>query len=478
MTGGKTALKKKDNTWVCSECGTVNGEEFDICFSCGATRRHIQEPAAAPKKQRKIKPAGQTGRTSGKGKLKPVLIVAAAVVVVFLAFSLIVHVSAQSLADAGNYAAAAEKAKLDLLFSSGIKERALIDKGIELYKEGKYKEAVKYLEPFADDETAKKYLDMANMSLAFEDCERGKYDSAIERIESIDESRLDITQLKNEAYFGKGLECLKAAEIPEAHDCFEKVVDDAAAADYLEITNELLSGEYLAASKLASQYEGYDDGLLTMSEWDTVFDTVLESAPRDTIEQLFQIHGAKRMLHDDRDLSEEEPSYAYYYRPYNQKFDADPENHTRISKEDLERCGSSSDGKIIVLWEIHEYDTGEVTYYIDWSTMQDIPKALYPESLEEVGRAVRIECYGEKEGWYNNDIYGTIDAVREFSYVYAGNGYDGKGAYSSAKLWGAPCPSTIFGGNGGNTVFGGINDEANGNDISVYIYKAIRKLVV
>ena len=54
MTGGKTALKKKDNTWVCSECGTVNGEEFDICFSCGATRRHIQEPAAAPKKQRKI----------------------------------------------------------------------------------------------------------------------------------------------------------------------------------------------------------------------------------------------------------------------------------------------------------------------------------------------------------------------------------------------------------------------------------------
>ena len=80
MTGGKTALKKKDNTRVCSECGTVNGEEFDICFSCGATRRHIQEPAAAPKKQRKIKPAGQTGRTSGKGKLKPVLIVAAAVV--------------------------------------------------------------------------------------------------------------------------------------------------------------------------------------------------------------------------------------------------------------------------------------------------------------------------------------------------------------------------------------------------------------
>lgn len=477
MTGGKTVLKKNDNTWVCSECGTVNGEEFEICFNCGAVRRHIPESAAAPKKQKKIKPARQTSRATGKGKLKPVLIAAAAVVVVFLAFSLIVHASAQSLADAGNYGEAAGRAKLDLLFSAGLKERAFIDKGIELYKDGKYEEAAEYLEPFADDTSAKKYLDMANMTLAFEDCERGDYDSAIERIESIDESRLDITQLKNEAYFGKGLESLKAAKISDAHDCFEKVVDDAAAADYLEITNGLSSGEYLAASKLASKYEGSEDGQLTMSEWEEVFDSVLKSAPRDTIEQLFQIHGAKRMLRDDKDFSEEEPSFVYYSKPNSQKFSADDEDHTRISKEELERCGSSSDGKIIVLWEIHEYDTGEVAYYIDWSIMQDIPKELYPESLEEVGRAVRIACYGEQEGWYNNDTYGTIDAVREFSYVYAGNGYDGKGAYATSKVWGAACPTYITGGNGGNTVFGGLDDKANGTDISIHIYKAIRKLV-
>lgn len=476
MTGGRTVVKKNDNTWVCSECGTVNKDEFEICFSCGAMRRRIPETAAA-KKQKKIKPARQMSRTSGKGKLKPVLIAAAAVVVVFLAFSLIVHASAQSLADAGNYGEAAGRAKLDLLFSADLKESALIDKGIELYKEGKYKEAVEYLEPFADDASAKKYLDMANMTLAFEDCERGKYDSAIERIESIDESRLDITQLKNEAYFGKGLECLREANVSEAHDCFEKMVDDAAGADYLEITNGLNSGEYIAASKLASQHEGYEDDQLTSSEWDDVFDSVLESAPRDTIEQLFQIHGAKRMLRNDRDFSEEEPGFVYYSKPEDQKFDAADEEHTRISEEELKRCGSS-DGKILVLWEIHEYDTGEVVYYIDWSIMQDIPKELYPESLEEVGRAVRIECYGEKEGWYNNDTYGTIDAVREFSYVYAGNGYDGKGEYATSKVWGATCPSYIIGGNGGNTVFGGLDDSTNGNDISIYIYKAIRKLVV
>ena len=55
MTGGETALKKNDDSWVCSECGTVNGEEFEICFSCGAVRRHIAEPAAVSKKQKKIK---------------------------------------------------------------------------------------------------------------------------------------------------------------------------------------------------------------------------------------------------------------------------------------------------------------------------------------------------------------------------------------------------------------------------------------
>ena len=471
-------MKKNDDSWVCSECGTVNGEEFEICFSCGAVRRHIAEPAAASKKQKKIKPARQMSRASGKGKLKPVLIAAAAAVVVFLAFSLIVHVSAQSLADAGSYGKAAERAKLDLLFSAQLRESTFIDKGIELCKDGKYKEAVKYLEPFADDASAKKYLDMANMVLAFEDCERGNYDSAIERIEGIDESRLDITQLKNEAYFGKGLECLKAAKISDAHDCFEKVVDDTAAADYLEITNGLNTGEYLAASKLASQYEGYEDGRLTLSEWEDVFDSVFKSAPRDTIEQLFQIHGAKRMLRGDKDFSEEEPSFVYYSKPEDQKFDAADEDHTRISKEELERCGSSSDGKIIVLWEIHEYDTGETVYYIDWSIMQDIPKELYPESLEEVGRAVRIACYGEQEGWYNNDTYGTIDAVREFSYVYAGNGYDGKNAYAVGKMWGATCPAYITGGNGGNTVFGGIDDKAGGTNISIHIYKAIRRLVV
>ena len=471
-------MKRNDNTWVCSECGTVNGEEFDICFNCGAMRRHIPEPAAVSKKQKKVKPAGQTSRASGKGRLEPVLIAAAAVVVVFMAFSLIVHASAQSLAAAGNYGEAAEKAKLDLLFSSGLRESAFIDKGIELYKDGECKEAAEYLEPFADDASAKKYLDMANMELALEDCERGRYDSAIERIESIDESKLDITQLKNEAYFGKGLEYIRAAKISDAHDCFEKVVDDAAGADYLEITNGLSSGEYLAASKLASKYEGSEDGQLTVTEWEDVFESVLKSAPRDTIEQMFQIHGARRMLRGDRDFSEEEPSYVYYSKPNSQKFSADDEDHTRISKEELERCGSSSDGKIIVLWEIHEYDTGEVAYYIDWSIMRDIPKELYPESLEEVGRAVRIECYGEKEGWYNNDTYGTVDAVREFSYVYAGNGYDGKGAYSTSKVWGATCPSYIIGGNGGFTVFGGLDDESSGNDIGVYIYKAIRKLVV
>ena len=37
---------RSDKTWVCSECGTVNQAEFDICFRCGAARGSVREPPA------------------------------------------------------------------------------------------------------------------------------------------------------------------------------------------------------------------------------------------------------------------------------------------------------------------------------------------------------------------------------------------------------------------------------------------------
>ena len=145
--------------------------------------------------------------------------------------------------------------------------------------------------------------------------------------------------------------------------------------------------------------------------------------------------------------------------------------------EDLNRCGSSEDGKIIVLWEIHKYDTDEVVYYIDWDIMGQIPKELYPESLEEVGRSVRIVCGGEKEGWYNLKSGGSADAVREYSTVYAVRGYNGGSFYSSPKVWGPTCPYSIFSAYDGVPVFGGLTDYSD-NDNSIYIYKALRKLVM
>ena len=55
---------------------------------------------------------------------------------------------------------------------------------------------------------------------------------------------------------------------------------------------------------------------------------------------------------------------------------------------------------------------------------------------------------------------------------------EGKNAYAVGKMWGATCPAYITGGNGGNTVFGGIDDKAGGTNISIHTYKAIRRLVV
>ena len=476
---------RSDKTWVCSECGTVNQAEFDICFRCGAARGSVQEPPAygKAKKQKpekkpkgeKARPENQAGVSAGKGKWKPVLIAALIVIALFVGISAAFHSAAKKLADEGKYGEAAAKAKFDLLFSANLKESAFIEKGMELYNKGDYAGAEKYLRSFTDDETAKKYLNLSNMMLAYKYYDRGNYDKAIELIEGIDDPSLDLKQLRNDAYFSKGFEQLKAGNLEKAQPSFENVTDDPLTADYLEIIKGLDSGDYVAAAKLAEECSGNGPKQLPLYDWKDLFEKELESADRDTIDQLFRINAALRMLSGDVDFTEEEPGFVLYSQPKDQSFN--DEDHTIVTIEDLNRCGSSEDGKIIVLWEIHKYDTDEVVYYIDWDIMGQIPKELYPESLEEVGRSVRIVCGGEKEGWYNLKSGGSADAVREYSTVYAVLGYNGGSFYSSPKVWGPTCPYSIFSAYDGVPVFGGLTDYSD-NDNSIYIYKALRKLVM
>ena len=449
-------MKKKDK-WICHECGTINDPEYEICFSCGAVRKHIKEP---PKK--------------GRG-LKIALISLVSLAVIFVLYSAVYHSMAQSAYDEGYYKKAAENAKHDLLFSSDLKESALIDQGKALYDQGKYEEALDVLEPFEDNADAKKYIDLSNKVLAQEACDAGKYDEAIELLEDIDEEILDVTQIRDEAYLGKGIEQLKNTDIEGAVLSFGDIKSNETGKDYYDITQKYISGDFLAASKLAYEYAGYNDNQLSTSEWQAVLEKALEGTSRGDVDGEFEIHAAERMLEEDYDrFAEEEPSYLYYSKPVDQEFEADDYDHTLITADELARCGESDDGKILVLWEIHKYGTSEVEYYIAWDVMEDLPRDLYPESLEEVGRSVRIACYGSTDGWFN--VSGSkVYAVREKCNVFAGKGYSGTNAYAKYDIWGDSYPSNqsywMLVGN--DAVFAGISDS-----VDTYIYNALRKLIV
>lgn len=468
----------EDKSWVCCECGTVNGGEYEICYKCGAVRRdvNISVPTDNAEKKHNEKPhAKQTGRKREKKAHAPVLVIIAVAAVVFVLVSAWLHVSAQKYAAAGRYGAAAAMAKFDLLFSSELKESAWIEKGRELYESGDYAEALEYLKDFADSEEGGKLLDLSNLKLAYEYLDRGDYDAAIEFAEKVTGEGIDLAGLLDDAYFTKGMDALREMSLSKAKSAFDKVVNDGLAADYAKILDGLDSGNYISAAALAAERAGYDNDHLYLSQWYDIFAQEMETADAISTDKNMQMHAALRLLADDWDFADERcPSYS---APVDQAFDVNDRDHTLIPFDDLQSFGSNENGKVVVLWEIHKYGTDEVVYYIDWSAMEDLPKELYPQSLAEVGRSIRIVCSGRKEGWYTVGDKET-DAVREYSNVYAGAGDNGGWVYSSPTIWGAGLPKRAMIYDPDKPVFGGINDLSNNKNISEYIYKAMRKLVL
>ncbi len=446
---------KEQKNWICADCGTENKAEFEICYRCGALKKNQQK---------------QAGKT-----LIITLMCVFVLVAAFVIYNGVYHFNAEKAFNAGDYSVAAEKAEHDLLFSKDLKKDAIIDYGKSFYDDGEYNKALDVLTQFEGEEGVKEYIDLSNKALAVEACNAGDYDKALKLLTDIDEQTLDITSIKDEAYLGKGIALLKAADIEGASSAFENIKENSAGLDYYKITQNLNAGEYIAAAKLACEYEGYGDAALSLTEWEAVLDKAIEGESRGNTDLEFKIHAAERILGDDYDnFAEETPSYLYYDMPKDQSFSADDTDHTVVTKDELSRCGSGDTGKIIVLWEIHKYRSDEVVYYIDWDIMSSLPKELYPESLDEVERSVRIVCDGSSEGWFD-DNGRQVYAVRERSCVYAGSGYNGKNAYSKTEIWGEHYPDRefVFVYQGKDAVFAGLSDS-----LDTYIYEALRKLIV
>ena len=448
----------KKNEWICSSCGTVNKSEFDVCYKCGNLRQ-LQEAK----------------KDDGKKAAKPVKIAAAlcaGLLLVFLLASAMVHGSANRLADEGKYGEAAAMAKYDLLFSSELKEDALIEVGVELYREKEYSEAIELLSQFPQNSTALDYLNMSKAELINIYMEEEEYAKAVELAEQLQDTEIfkGSASTRDKAYLGRAQQLLAQMELQDMADLLGKMSNNKYAQQYIQAIEDIQQGNYYEAALTLKESSGYSAGQISESEWTPVFRQIREENLDADISIRIKIEKALNVFEYKLSFDGGTTDYLSLSVPENQEFQDN--DHTMVSLEELESYSIGEGDKILVLWEIQRYESSQVDYYIAWDVMSYLPTELFPDNLDEVGQVVRIICSGGQEGWYNYNG-GVIDAVIESARVVAGDGISKSNIYSSSKFYGPACPNSIWYIPDNNLIFGGIPYE----EVTDAVYTALCKLI-
>ena len=449
----------KKSEWICSSCGTVNKNEINVCYKCGNLRQ-IQEEKKA----------------DGKRAAKPVKIAAVLCVgllLVFLLASTMVHSSANRLAEEGKYGEAAALAKYDLLFSSELREDALIEVGVELYREKEYSEAIELLSQFPQNNTALDYLNMSKAELINIYMEEEKYAKAVELAEQLQDTETfkGSTSTRDKAYLGRAQQLLAQMELQDMADMLGKMSNDTYAQQYIQAIEDIQQGNYSEAALALKESSGYGTGQISESEWIPVFRQIREENLDADISIRIKIEKALNVFEYKPDFDGGSSDYLSFSAPENQKFQDD--KHTMVSLEELEAYSIGEGDKILVLWEIQRYESSQTDYYIAWDIMSKLPSELFPDNLDEVGQVVRIICSGGQEGWYNSSNGEIIDAVIESARVVAGDGISRSNIYSSSKFYGPACPNSIWYIPENNLIFGGIPNT----DVREAVYAALCKVI-
>lgn len=490
-----------EKTWICPRCGTVNPDEYEVCYHCGnIVPREVWEAAA--KKQEPPQPepeqavraappqkAGRQGTAAGKRKGKKAVLVAACAAAVLLAAVFAIgeaaHIRANAFAAEDDYASAIEAAALDF-FHSDFKEEQLVKRGRDLVWDGEFDSAIACLEQFPENEEAIKYLDEAIRGRDFQRLskareiikgqEENRYREAEEILDSITHPDVDPTEYLNWAYIGEARDCLndRGGSLGDARQLLEKVTERPDIEQALEVLDLMEQGEYIHAARLAAELQNnarYVDDGFTRSQWERIV-VDRADAKASTPEEFLQYIGARNAFAAATDFTPESGSV-----PIASVSNLSAEYVSfgfTVTAGELARCGSSRDGKILIIWEIQNYDAKTTEYMIDGVAMNALPVERFPEKLEDVGIIVCIGVRGEKEGWYNktqgNEIIGTIDAVCEKGSVSARYGMSGSTIYSSGPYGGPACPNSISWSNN-STVFGGLPTE----ELCAAVYSAIRR---
>ena len=118
------------------------------------------------------------------------------------------------------------------------------------------------------------------------------------------------------------------------------------------------------------------------------------------------------------------------------------ENCTAIEASELRKLGTKHAEKILVVWEIQDYDTLSNSYYVAWDIMNRLPEEMYPRTPDEVEYIVRLSSRGAKQVWYENSEGERVVGIREYLRTFVNFGLSGTEYHKSADLWGEALPGT------------------------------------
>jgi len=117
---------------------------------------------------------------------------------------------------------------------------------------------------------------------------------------------------------------------------------------------------------------------------------------------------------------------------------------TVVDKNILLESGSAPAGKVLILWQVHNYVTKLTDYGIAWNVMESLPAELYPQDLASVEYIIRVSYDYQGDGWYSVEGMGNISALKEYCKVVAERAGSRKQLYAANTVWGPEAPGYIF----------------------------------
>lgn len=479
--------------WLCDRCGKEISEEYEVCMYCGNIRAH--EPPEI--NTRKIEPVVQTEthvpemprQPEKPPKRKKTALICAAVfaaVLLFFGVNFIFHSTAKSCYAKEDYLGAVKNAERDMFFSKELLVEARRELGRAYMYQAKHTEARDTLDAIEDErvraealyelaeyqmdkelyaearttylllgeaEAAVRGRNMALLMEAWDYMLEGDYEPAEGCLRQMDEGmyeELEGAVVQNEINFRRGTDALKEGRYSDGVSWFEKCIDHGSTAQTLEAAICLSEGKAYEAALLAKGNMGYDYGQISDYYWTEIFLNYRNNVKPDDVEQRMTAGAAAAVLAGNRTaIADNNPdSIQYCFSlgniPSGVESAMGGENITLVDKSIMLEGGSAPDGKVLILWQVHNYVTKLTDYAIAWDVMEYLPAELYPQSLASVEYVIRISYDYQGDGWYSIEGMGNVSALKEYCKVVAELAGSRRQLYAANTVWGPEAPGYIF----------------------------------